>query len=154
MIFPNPLLSQGYTWKLLLKVCGLLVQKTHPNPQSVASSEPLVNAPNNGQEAAMTHLAQPKGEFLPDGSNWFSLGMIPLSDEGSCVDLQSPAGLWDGEEREFHPCCAMEAAVTNDTGRSSPALCPLVKKQIVMEGQLSTDDASLEARCKKRETTK
>lgn len=68
----------------------------NPKPSASSSSEPLINAPNNnGQEAAMTHPAQPKGEFLPDGSNWVCLALIPLSDEGSCV------GLRDGDEREF-----------------------------------------------------
>lgn len=73
----------------------------------------------------MTHPAQPKGGFLPDGSNWFSLGMISLSAEGSCGGLQSPAGLWDGEEREFHPCCAMEAAATA-TGAEAALHCVLL----------------------------
>lgn len=38
-------------------------------------------------------------------------------------------------------------------GQKQPC-CPLLKEQTVVEGQLLSDDASLEARCKKRETTK
>lgn len=111
--------NTGLNLEIGTQMCGLLVQKAHPNPQPVASSEPLINAPKNGQEAAMT---QPRGEFLPDGSNWLGLGMILLSDEGSCVGLQMPAGLWDGEKREFYPCCAMEAAVTNHVGQKQPCI--------------------------------
>lgn len=105
----------------------------------------------------MTRLAQPKGEFLADGRNWFSLGMIHLSDKGSCVSLQSPAGLPDGEGREAlaMPCHGgRRVTALAPESSTDPGSCSLVKNQAIVDCQLLSDDASLKERCKKGETTK
>lgn len=81
----------------------------------------------------MTHFTQPRGEVLPDGRNWFSLGMICLSDKGSCISLQSPA-----EEREALAMLDHGSRMTNCTStrnQNSPASCPLVKKQALVDCQ-------------------
>ena len=52
-----------------------------------------------------TRLAQPKGEFLPDGRNWFSLGMIRFSDQGSCLPAEPS---WAARGGKPQPCCATE----------------------------------------------